>query len=271
MGKLFSFCFLQLFAVLSLAQTVCKGKVTDSLNGKPVEFANIGVIGKGVGTVSNESGEYSLVIPDSLLKEPVRISVIGYRTRTLAVSKLLSEPNLKLGEETSKLNEVVVQAKKLKVKILGNSTRHKSVEAGFKKNSLGAEIAVPLNIKTKGTQLRKFMVNISSNTLDKAMFRLNIYKKDERGMPGENILQENIIIEPKEKTGFIELDLKPYGLYVDDDVFVSLEWIKDLGDVEGLRFSTKLAGTGTYFRQASQDKWEKITPFGVGLHVEVGY
>ena len=69
----------------------------------------------------------------------------------------------------------------------------------------------------------------------------------------------------------IELDLTPYNLYVDDDVFISIEWIKDLGDVKGLYFSAKLVGASpTYFRQASQGDWHKIA-VGVGLNAEVAY
>ena len=97
-----------------------------------------------------------------------------------------------------------------------------------------------------------------------------MYSKDENGLPKENILTQSIIIEFMETTGLIELDLTPYNIYVDDDIFISLEWIKDLGDVKGLFFSTKLVGSPTYFRQASQDKWAKI-PIGVGIHAEIAY
>jgi hypothetical protein len=72
-----------------------------------------------------------------------------------------------------------------------------------------------------------------------------------------------------EKTGLIEFDLTPYNIFVDKDVFVALEWIKDLGDAKGLMFSTQLSGP-TWFRHTSQDKWEKVVP-GLGLYVEAAY
>jgi hypothetical protein len=103
------------------------------------------------------------------------------------------------------------------------------------------------------------------------IFRVNVYAKAADGMPGENILKQNIIIEPKDTVGMVEVDLKPYLVFVSDDVFVTLEWIKDLGNATGLYFSTKLVGSATYFRTTSQAKWEKVSPVGVGLHVEVGY
>ena len=131
-------------------------------------------------------------------------------------------------------------------------------------------MGIKLNIKNPKTYLKTFYLNIVRNEIEKPIFRLNVYSLDKKGYPKDNLLTQNIIIEPKEKIGFIEFDLKPYNIYVDDDVIISIEWIKDLGDASKLYFSTKLIGSDTYFRNASQDKWEK-TSIGVGLHIEVAY
>jgi hypothetical protein len=260
-----------LFTLQLHAQKVCKGILIDSISRSPIEFANIGIVGKGIGTVTNENGEYSFILPDSLLNENVRVSIIGFKVKTFSAKEITQKNTIHLIQEATDLNEVAVSAKKLKIKTIGNVTTQRSVVAGFKKNNLGAELAVKLNIKNPQTQLRNFKLNIASNSLEKALFRLNIYSCDDKGYPKENILKQQIIIEPADKTGLIEVDLKPYGIFVDDDVFVSVEWIKDLGNALGLMFSSKLIGSGTYFRQASQDRWEKANTIGIGLHVEVGY
>lgn len=252
------------------SQKNCNGILLDSTTAQPIEFANIGIVGKGFGTVTNENGEFNFVVPDSLSSSPIKISMIGYKSKTLSLSKFSESGKIKLAQSATNLNEVAVSAKKTKVKILGNETKTTSMTAGFTKNTLGAELAVKLNIKHPKTHLRKFYLNIANNSIEKPIFRFNVYNKDEKGLPKDNILSQSIIIEFKETKGLIELDLTPYNLYVDDDVFISVEWIKDLGDVKGLFFSTKMVGSATYFRQASQDKWSKI-PIGVGLHAEVAY
>ena len=252
------------------SQKNCQGILLDSTTAQPIEFANIGIIGKGFGTVTNEKGEFNFTVPDSLANTPVKISMIGYRSKTLSLSKFNGVEKIKLSQAATNLNEVAVSVKKTKVKILGNDTKTSSMTAGFTKNTLGAELAIKLNIKHPKTHLRKFFLNIANNSIEKPIFRFNVYSKDENGLPKDNILTQSIIIEFKETKGLIELDLTPYNLYVDDDVFISVEWIKDLGDVKGLFFSTKMVGNATYFRQASQDKWSKI-PIGVGLHAEVAY
>lgn len=265
------FVLLVVFAEYANAQLICKGSITDSLTGKGVEFSNVGVIGKGIGTVTDENGRYHFVLPDSLKNQLVKVSMIGYKSKTIKAEAFANMNGLLLQQEATNLGEVAVKAKKSKVKIIGNQTTTKSVSAGFTKNNLGAEMAIRLNIKHQQTHLKKLMFQINSSTLDKAIFRLNIYSVDEKGNPGNNILKDNIIIEPKEKTGLVSFDLMPYNIFVDDDVFIALEWIKDLGDAKGLYFSSKLVGSSTYFRQASQDSWHKTTPVGVGLHMEVAY
>ena len=264
---LFIFC---VFVTMAFSQRKCEGVLLDSTTSQAIEFANIGIVGKGFGTVTNDKGEFSFSVPDSLQNEPIKISMIGYKSKTLSLQKLSELRKVNLSQSATNLNEVSVAVKKTKIKILGNETQTKSMTAGFTKNTLGAELAIRLNIKHPKTHLRKFYINIANNSIEKPIFRFNVYSKDEKGLPKENILSQSVIIEFKETTGLIELDFTPYNIYVDDDVFISLEWIKDLGDVKGLFFSTKLVGSPTYFRQASQDKWAKI-PIGVGLYAEIAY
>ncbi len=267
------FLFFSVFTFQTLnAQNTCKGVLIDSLSKEPLEFANVGLIGKGIGSVSNEKGEFEFKVPDSLAMVPLKISLIGYKSVALKVSEVQNGKRIFLPPASISLEEVQINPKKVKIKVLGNETTSKAVSGGFKSNLLGAEMAIRLNIKYPDTYLRTLKFHINGNSLGKTpIFRVNIYAKGPDGMPGENILKQNIIIEPKDTVGLVEVDLKPYLVFVSEDVFVSIEWIKDLGNATGLYFSTKLIGSATYFRTTSQAKWEKTTPIGVGLHVEVGY
>ncbi len=262
-----------LFAsLLFRGQIEIKGRLIDNLTQQPVEFANIGLIGKGYGTVSDENGRYEFTIPDSLSGETVRVSIIGYAPQSYAVSEIRNVSQIRLQQASATLAEVVVKAGKTKIKTIGNETRTKLISGGFFKNNLGAEFAVKLNIKNPQTQIRKVAININKNNLHKLpVFRVNLYNVDKNGFPGENILQQNIIIEPKDTVGLLEVDLKSYGIFVDEAVFISLEWIKDLGDAKGLYFSTKLGSGTTYSRSTSQDQWFKSKGIGIGLYTEIAY
>jgi len=270
--KLYIILALCFMAHIIFSQVSCAGILIDNETGGPVEFANIGIIGKGIGTVTDEKGRYDFAVPDSLSGEQVKISMLGYKAKTFPVKDLQKYSVVKLEHSLTVLNEVQVRAHKIKIKVLGNNTKTTIVSGGFRKNSLGSEIGVKLSVKHPQTHLRKVMININANTLDTLpVFRFNLYKVDEKDLPGQNMLSQNIIIVPVQKTGYIEFDLTSYSLFVDENVFISLEWIKDLGDATGLYFSTKLVGNSTYFRQTSQDKWQKTNVAGIGLHAEVAY
>ena len=264
--------FLSLSSSSLRAQLICSGVLLDSTNKQPLEFVNIGIPSKGIGTVSDEKGAFRFTVPDSLKDLNVRISLIGYRSITVPAKDLANSATLMLSPQSTNLAEVQVNPKKIKIKVLGNETLTQFVSAGFTSNALGAEMGIKLNIKHPDTYLRKLSFQINKNSLNKLpVFRLNIYHLGKDGLPAENILKQNIILEPTNVPGLVELDLKPYLIFVSEDVVISLEWIKDLGDSKGLYFSSKMIGSATYFRSTSQDQWHKVGPVGVGLFVEVGY
>jgi hypothetical protein len=263
-------CFI-LVSHAAISQTRIKCTVIDSATKAPIEFANVGIVSRAFGTVTNEQGEFELNIPDSLKKEKLRISLLGYKTKDLRITDLSEKQTVFLAQSYFNLNEVTVKPKKdPKYKTLGNETTSKGVTCGFTSNKLGCEMAVKLNIKHKETWLKKLSFNIVRNVYDSLIFRVNVYKKDKDGNPGENMLTKSLFVTPAVKTGLVEVDLSKYYLFVDDDVYVSIEWIKDLGDTKGLYFSCQMLG-GTYFRYTSQDKWNHSAAVGVGLFVDVEY
>lgn len=261
-----------LFAGATSQTLTISGWLKDSLSQKPIQFANIGILNRTTGTVSNDSGEFSLVIPDSLKEEIIKISVIGYETKEVKVRAFTVKKEVLLHHAPVKLNEVaIISSKKTKVRTLGNYTHTKQIVGGFSSNQLGAEFAVKINCNNRKMRLNKFAFHIVKNRFEKATFRFNLYTVGKDGMPYKNMLPKNIIIETGITTGIVEVDLKPYYITVDEDYFIALEWIKDLGNTKGLFFSTKLISSGTYFRRTSQANWEKIKPVGIGLYIEAEY
>ncbi|MEI8135831.1 MAG: carboxypeptidase-like regulatory domain-containing protein, partial [Bacteroidota bacterium] len=144
-----NFCLFILSSILTtvFSQKKCEGVLLDSAYSQPIEFANIGIVGKGFGTVTNDKGEFNFSLPDSLANSPIKLSMIGYKSKTLSLQKLSELGKVKLSQCATNLNEVSVAVKKTKIKILGNDTKTKSMTAGFTKNKLGAELAIKLNIQ----------------------------------------------------------------------------------------------------------------------------
>ena len=230
---LFLFAFLLIFTVLN-AQHILQGRIIDAFTKEPLPFVNIGVLKKELGTVSNEDGFFFLEVPDLFAKETLRFSMIGFDERDFQVADLeailLSNNTLVLAEQTTFLEEVVLTAeKKWDTRVSGNSTTSKLLITGFTSNQLGNEIALFVKVKKTPAYIDGIQFSVVENIYPEVRFRVNVYSSDYR-FPDENILKENIFITLKQSEGLISVDLKEYDILVDDDVFISLEWIdEDLG------------------------------------------
>lgn len=267
---LFLFAFLLSFTVLN-AQHILQGRIIDAFTKEPLPFVNIGVLKKELGTVSNEDGFFFLEVPDLFAKETLRFSMIGFDERDFQVADLeailLSNNTLVLAEQTTFLEEVVLTAeKKWDTRVSGNSTTSKLLITGFTSNQLGNEIALFVKVKKTPAYIDGIQFSVVENIYPEVRFRVNVYSSDYR-FPDENILKENIFVTLKQSEGLISVDLKEYDILVDDDVFISLEWIdEDLGS-EGLWFSAGVFGKSIYARSTSQAEWKKQRGLSLGMSV----
>ena len=80
-----------------------------------------------------------------------------------------------------------------------------------------------------------------------------------------DIFSEIFVIDLKTiiDNGTLTLDLSEKGIYLKNDCFVSLEWIKDFGK-SGLMFSAGFFNADSYSRKISQGDWRKV-PVGLGF------
>lgn len=253
-------------------ERILKGSIKDKKSNSALQYVNIGILNKDKGTTTDAKGKFELKISESNIKDTLRISMVGYEPRIVYLKDLLTkkEPhlNIYLQEQINDLQEIVVMEEKLVTKILGNKTDSKFFGAKFASDDLGSEIAIRIKIKEAPTYLDAFNFNISYNSSDTATFRVNIYQI-KNGLPDKNILRENIIIRTGNQTGKIELDLSKYNIVVNDDFFISLEWIQGNKN-SGIVFSAGFINKGTYYRKASQGRWKKY-PIGVGFNVTIKY
>ncbi len=257
---------------------ILTGKVKDATTDQILPYVNIGILNKEKGSVSNKNGIFELKFSEDNIKDTVRISMIGYKPKTYLVKNLLSQKDdiqIKLEEDISELEEVIIGAEGLKHKVIGNKTETKFINAGFSYDYLGAEMGIRINIKKSPTFVDTFNFSVSQNRLSaKVKFRLNIYNI-EKGKPGKNILKDNIIIPVESKqTGVISVDLKKYNIILKDDVIVTLEWVETEGENikgEAIFFSLGVLTYGTYHKESSQGKMKKLKGMGVGYNFNVRY
>ncbi len=270
---IFLFAFIQFVH----AQTIIKGTVIDKKTNEPIPFSSIGIKGKTMGTVSNENGYFEMALKEINDADSLKISAIGYQSKSYAVkvAKNFTAEKIYLSESAVLLNEVVIKPSKTITKVLGNKNYNKNVSCTFQgvdNNYKGVQAAIKANNK-KGrvVWIENFNFFISKNDIaDSAIFRLNFYKEDKDGMPGDNILRQPIVFKTNVKKGEVSVDLKKYNINTNDDFFISLECLSENINSKNLSFSGALLGP-SYFKMATFSSWEKIIPMGIDFNVTVTY
>ncbi|OWY20601.1 carboxypeptidase-like regulatory domain-containing protein [Sphingobacteriales bacterium UPWRP_1] len=71
-------------------ELVLSGKVRSAGGGQAVAFANIGINGYAIGTVSNERGEFELHFPEKFAEDSLQVSCIGYYAYAAPIADLLA-------------------------------------------------------------------------------------------------------------------------------------------------------------------------------------
>jgi len=255
------------------AQTL-SGKVIDQKTNAAIPYVNIGIVGRGTGTVSDFEGHFKINMHDSLNGGTIRFSCIGYKPINFNVSDFKKRYrdggiNISMEENVVTLAQVVVKPKVYKTKILGNENNFKGITAGFMSNDLGSELATIMHIKKSPSFIETININIGNNELKQVKFRLNIYNMKD-GLPDTILLKEPIFITTEKKSGTLTVDMKKYNLYVENDFLVSLEWIEDYGSNK-LYFCAGLMNSNSLYRKTSQDEWHNAKPVGIGINATVIY
>ena len=275
LGNISSLLFIFLLSSSFIhSQNIIKGFITDAYSKDYIMYANIGVLNKDIGTVSDSKGYYLLDIPNQNLEDSIRFSFVGYEPKAYLVLDLLKtkNQNIVLSPKGGTLPEIVVLPKHYEYKVLGNHYHGKKINMGFKENKMGSECGIIIKPK-KGAILDKLTCNIAECTYDSVFYRINVYKEMIKDHEYENILYEPIYFSKfmNDSVNSFSIDLLKYNIFIEGRMLITIEHIKDLG--EGyMKFSGGIIrGAKTYYRKASEGIWnvsEGRIGFNVSLYVE---
>jgi hypothetical protein len=264
----FSICSIAQFLLIFCSAFGQKqtGIVINENDKKPIEYVNIGVIGKGIGTNSDINGKFDLNIDNQYNNDSLRFSSIGYKSYTIKVSdfKQLQNKSITLKEKLCELKEVIISPKLFKLKTLGYTTKTKAFQLALS-DTIGYEGGVYLKIK-KSAKLNKINLNIIYCTYDTIFYRINIYKVIGK-MDFQNILVKPIYVNlPKDKIkDNVSIDISKENIIVNGDCLVTIEHVKKLSK-GAIYFSAALFGK-SYYRLTSQANW-KTYPVGISISVD---
>ncbi len=273
--------FLVLWAFSIQAQLAYEGRILDAKTGLPIPFVNIGVLNRGIGTVSDQDGGFLLqfypreVGPGDVL----RLSSLGYLPQEIPLGRLnprVAEFTFRLEPDPIGLQEVVVSDKAyMEVEETHGYPDMIGRGIGYWKDSvaLGGELASRIRLRKGLYRLNSLFFHTLENPADSVLLRINIYSPDTgAGNPGENLNQmgENILYTLRAGTLFSAIDLTPYDIWARNDVIVSLELLGVYGsDTLGLTLPAGRYPNGKSFRRfASQGSWQPIDGAVVGFSIQ---
>lgn len=247
---------------------------------EPLTYVNIGVIGTSVGTVSDLDGSFSLILPAAMsLTDTLRFSRIGYQSRDVYLKEWKKGDSLrvKMLPEISELPQVEVRPWD-EVVTKGKKRTNAGLNVSFAlgkqpRQNLGSEIAKKFRLKKRQGKLKSIRFFISYNDFDKVIFRIHLYQ-GKQSKPIKFLTAEQILVEVSDrKTGWIEVDLNPHLIPVDNDIMVGVQWIHYSGEGRLLRMPIifpAIAGHH-FYKYGSQNKWKHFRNMSTNIGIEVQY
>ena len=68
-----------------------RGIISDQDTREPIQYVNVGITGTTIGTVSNQNGEFQLILPDTISPSHLKLSHIGYESLEVESSFLAEQ------------------------------------------------------------------------------------------------------------------------------------------------------------------------------------
>ncbi|MDP5092554.1 MAG: TonB-dependent receptor [Polaribacter sp.] len=115
--KILFIAFIAFGSLSMVAQTTISGTVKDAKTGELLPGANIKVSRKSVGTSTDFDGKFELKVTDNP-PFTIEISVIGYKTQEVQITKNNQKVDVSLTENETSLDEIVVSASRTPERIM---------------------------------------------------------------------------------------------------------------------------------------------------------
>ncbi len=220
----FLITILILFPSILLAQATVKAVIVNEKK-EPLPLTNIVLLNKYAGTITNESGEFTL--SNASLTDSLKICNIAYYSRIIAIQDLIPGDTIILSENIKQLNGVILR---------NLSTYTNEITLGFYDYSNngsfqlipGNQIAIYIaNKKDKEAWIKGVSFKVKELGKYKNSMRVRVLKMDSiKFMPSIDILDEHVIIKSSELKKSNYIDLSAYKIFLPKEgIFIVLEWL----------------------------------------------
>jgi hypothetical protein len=100
------------------------GVIVDKETKSVLPFANVRLVGKSIGTITNDKGEFALKFPKTVQKDTLCFSFLGYESSFLPVDKVPKDIHVFLKQQTKILKTVVISSHFSALDLIKNAIRN---------------------------------------------------------------------------------------------------------------------------------------------------
>jgi hypothetical protein len=270
----------ELYQAVSVIEEVT-GYIYDSANTTYLQYANIGILGKNQGTVSDANGRFRLRLTNVSPQDTVAISYVGYQTLFVTVTQLV---------EISSVGPVILEPADIQMEtiVVTSSQRRKTQTFGSRGvNPIAfgivqsadlsdiAECGQRMNFPEHGARAQSFNLYLREVHTDTVTFRLNFYKYD--GEPlAERAFHSELIFRRKINRGWLRLDLSEFDIWLKGDILATIEFLPEPDQLDSVSFYyggvvRRKNGGISYKRTSSHGIWEKNTIGTYAMYIVADY
>ncbi|MEO0339435.1 MAG: carboxypeptidase-like regulatory domain-containing protein, partial [Bacteroidota bacterium] len=220
-------CLCFLFSSNLHAQTI-KGSIINSDTKEALAFVHVGVAGKNVGSISDDTGSYEIDISSIGKTEQILFSRIGFETAEYTLDELKGIGyTVSLLQVKYELPLVEVNAKKIEEIKLGRVKPSKTTtgQSGIKEWGLGGEWGLKIKHTGENYFLKNIHFHTRFNTMDSVLFRMNVYEVN-NDLPGSSLLRKEVFTTSYAKDKWITADLLEQNLLIEKDIIITFELIR---------------------------------------------
>lgn len=266
-----------IFALQVNAAQVVRGVICDG-EGKPVAYANVGIQHSSLGTMTDEHGAFVLFMPDTMQKDTIKVSCVGYSTLKEPVASLKQRKTdtITLTQTATGLEAVTITAtadKKLK---RGIARKHTLMTNNFAignrpRQNLGAAIGELMRVQGRATRISGVHLYIDRNNFDTVLLKIS-FCTITKGVPGECINKGNILWQiTGSQTGWVSLDLSKFNLVSDRNFVAVAEWADQSkrGTFLSIPICMPVPGKVHYYRFGSQGNWKRYPGMATSFYLDL--
>lgn len=206
-------------------ENILKGRVIDKQSKQPIAYSTIEIKTKKTGTYTDSTGNFSIKIEG--ISDTLEFNSLGYEMQIYPAGAFRdSIITIELIPHIFELQEVVVVPKKVKTIRMGTIARKpwRFQIANIFGGQYGTYIK---NEIQKPGYVRAVSFYIAEVGFPDAPFRVRIYAKDQEDQcPGEDLLNESVIVTNPNGEGWFTVDISDYGIeFPLEGMYVMMEWV----------------------------------------------